>query len=343
MEHHVAQLATGLAQSGDEVTVVTHRLDRAHPLVEESDVVVRRFPLTVATPDYRYSMALSGFLRQSRGAFDVVHVQSYHTLVGVNALLAGIDRLIFTPHYHGTGHTRFRALLHKPYRLVGRRVVDRSAVIICVSQAEAQLFRSDFPAAQRVHVIPNGASAPAPSPEAVHSCPVTDDDVVTIGRLETYKRNDLLIEALTRLSPPTRLVVVGEGPARPELERRAAELDVRDRVLFLGRVSRDALDAVLARAPVVASASEHEAFGLSVADGIAAGARVVASDLPSHREVLRLTDNAAAVLVDRDADSLAKALREALVLGRPRDRSTLPSWAEITARTRQLYALVGAA
>jgi glycosyltransferase involved in cell wall biosynthesis len=136
------------------------------------------------------------------------------------------------------------------------------------------------------------------------------------------------------------LVVVGDGPDRPRLERLAAGVG---RVRFAGRVSDSELGALLSAADVVTSASDHEAFGLVVADGLTAGARVVASGIPAHREIGRLAGAAAPIsYVDpRNTADFTVALDTALAKGRASARQAwLPSWSEIADQTRDLYAAV---
>ena len=58
--------------------------------------------------------------------------------------------------------------------------------------------------------------------------------------------------------------------------------------MFTGKVSDAVLDSLFAQADVVTSASDHEAFGLSLAEGLASGARVVASRIPAHVALGRL-------------------------------------------------------
>jgi len=343
VETHVRHLADGLVAGEDDVTVVTHRLGADWPDEERRGrLVVRRFPLTVRAVDYRFSTSLGSFLRSARDAFDVVHVHSYHTLVGVNALLARAGPLVVTPHYHGTGHTRFRAALHHPYRAVGGRVLRSSRAVVCVSRAEARWLAADFPDVRgRIVVIPNGTRAPG---DAGGSAVAGPGDVVSIGRLEDYKRGDLLVEAVHRLPAPARLVLVGTGPAGDRLAALARHLGMADRVVLAGRLPEDDVAATLHRAGVVASMSEHEAFGMGLADGLAAGARAVASDIPAHREVVALAGpGAAATLVTPgDVAGLAAALGAALAAGRPDRPSRLPSWEDVVFRTRALYSEVGA-
>ncbi|HEX2809196.1 MAG TPA: glycosyltransferase family 4 protein, partial [Kineosporiaceae bacterium] len=211
MEQHVDRLATGLAACGDEVSVLTHRLDRMAPDVEERQgILIRRFPMIVPTPDRRFSVALGVFLRRARLQFDAVHVHGFHTLIGLNPVLAGVERMVFTPHYLGGRRTAGRRALYSPHRLIGRQVVRRSRAIVCGSQDEARLVTELFPAAaERLRLIPNGTRTPTPSMAALRACTVRPGDVVSVGRLEDYKRNELLVRALPMLLPTTRLLLVG--------------------------------------------------------------------------------------------------------------------------------------
>ena len=164
--------------------------------------------------------------------------------------------------------------------------------------------------------------------------------VLAIGRLERYKRMDLIITACRALGAEVTLVVVGDGPDRPRLERLASESGSGGSVRFTGRISDAELDGLLAAAVVVTSASEHEAFGLIVADGLAAGARVVASAIPAHREVGRLAGaDAPIVYVDpANAGEFSAALAAALAMGRPpAGRVRLPSWGDVAGQLRELY------
>jgi glycosyltransferase involved in cell wall biosynthesis len=88
-----------------------------------------------------------------------------------------------------------------------------------------------------------------------------DDYVLSVGRLEANKRVDLVIGALARADPATRLVVVGEGPCRPELERAAAQAGVAHRVTFAGGVDDDRLIALYANALGVVFPPFDEDYG----------------------------------------------------------------------------------
>lgn len=276
----VARTARALARAGHDVEVLAAERRRDLPAVTEVDgVVVRRFR---STQSVNFPIA-PGLWRYARThEYDVLHGHGYHTLAAIGAALAAPrTRFVFSPHYHGTGHSPIRAALHHIYRPMGRRGFRRAETIVCVSEAEAQLVRTRFPmVANRIHIVPNAVDVKAIRAATPFPCDVPV--VLSVGRLERYKRVDRLIAAFAQLPEPARLVIVGEGPDRARLTELARQTnkDVR----LLGQITDLDLERWYQTADVVVSLSEHEAFGLTAAEAIAAGARVVLSDIPAHRE-----------------------------------------------------------
>ena len=114
----------------------------------------------------------------------------------------------------------------------------------------------------------------------------TPRDVILIGRLVADKKPMLMLEAFARavgsraVPAESRLMVVGEGPLRPALEARAAELGVVDRVVFTGHVSdRGRLEELYAGALVSASPGY---IGLSAIQSFAAGVPMIVSRTERH-------------------------------------------------------------
>jgi glycosyltransferase involved in cell wall biosynthesis len=339
VETHVRRLAGGLVAAGDEVEVLTQHAVAAKERLD--GVLVRRFALTVPAADYRFSLALWQWLHAHAGRYDLLHAHSYHALAALPAALTNRTPLVFTPHYHGTGHSRLRAALHPVYRPVGRRIVARASRIICVTRAERDLVVRHFPAAaERIVVIPNGTD---PAPGAGPGRQACGRRILCVGRLERYKQVDRILRALTHLDDDHRLDVVGSGPARLELENLARRLGLADRVTFHGRLSDEAFAAVTAGASAAVSASAHEAFGMAVADAVAAGIPTVASFISAHRELAVLAGSGVKLwLVNPDDEvALAAALSRAAGTGRAENaESLLPSWPDVVASTRQVYASV---
>ncbi|GAA0454718.1 LPS biosynthesis protein [Paractinoplanes deccanensis] len=339
VETHARRLCAALVADGDQVEVLTQHAVGSEESID--GVLVRRFPLTVSAANYRFSLALWRWLRRNAGRYDVLHAHSYHALAALPAALTNSTPLVFTPHYHGTGHSRLRAALHPLYRPVGRRIVARSGRIICVTRAERELLLRHFPEARdRMVVVPNGTD-PLP---ALRCEPEEGTSVLCVGRLERYKRVDRVIRAMVHLPGDHRLDVVGAGAAREELEQLARRLGLGpDRVAFHGRLSDEAFAGRMAAAAALVSASEHEAFGMAVADALTAGIPTVASFIPAHRELAAMAGPGVPLwLVNPDDEAaLAGALRVAAGAERAaHGRSPLPTWHDVVVATREVYASV---
>jgi glycosyltransferase involved in cell wall biosynthesis len=87
------------------------------------------------------------------------------------------------------------------------------------------------------------------------------DYVLSVGRIESVKRVDLIVKALAHVDPRIRLIVAGDGTQRQNTERAAHEAGVADRVTFLGSVGDDDLIGLYAGALAVIYPPYDEDFG----------------------------------------------------------------------------------
>jgi glycosyltransferase involved in cell wall biosynthesis len=168
------------------------------------------------------------------------------------------------------------------------------------------------------------ASAPVDDPWLVPGGPPV---VLGVGRLVPQKDFRTLLRAFARVRErrAARLLLLGEGPERPALERLAAELGLGpDDVRFAGRVA-DA-PAYMARAAVFALSSAWEGFGRVLVEALAVGCPVASTDCPSGpREILEGGAFGPLVPVG-DAEALAGAIGSLLEC--PPDRAGLAKRAE---------------
>ena len=135
---------------------------------------------------------------------------------------------------------------------------------------------------------------------------LAEDDlaVLSIGSLGRCKGQDVLIDALARLSPALRIraFLVGSGPDRGALEQRAADQHGKVRIDFLG--DRDDVPALLDACDVFAHPARWEGFGRVIVEAMAAGRPVVASKVGGIPEIIE--DFRSGLLVPPD-DSLKLA------------------------------------
>lgn len=118
-----------------------------------------------------------------------------------------------------------------------------------------------------------------PPPARAYRCEGYEPFLLAVSRLTPHKRLDLVLHALARpQAAGVRLVVIGEGEARPSLEALATSLGLDDRVRWLGRVSDDVLLDHLARCRAVCFAPLSEDYGFVAAEAAASSKAVVTCD-----------------------------------------------------------------
>jgi teichuronic acid biosynthesis glycosyltransferase TuaC len=121
------------------------------------------------------------------------------------------------------------------------------------------------------------------------------------------------------------LLIAGEGPERPDLERLTAELKLSDRVRFLGAVPHSELHGIYASADALVLASSREGWPNVLLESMACGTPVVASDVWGNPEVVSCPE-AGVLMRQRNPEGVAAAVKQ-LFEGRP-DRDATRRYAE---------------
>jgi len=208
---------------------------------------------------------------------DLVHLHEPNPLATAAYLAAGCPgRLIV--HYHSDIVRQkklsrlYRPLLHWALRkaeaiIVGSRELLESSPVLARHRSKCVVipFGIDLRPFLAVRRKPS-AGAPL---------------ILAVGRLSYYKGFQYLIEAMRDL--PARLVIVGDGERRAELEHQIRTLGLQHKVLLSGQTSFARLLDYYAEADLFCLPSCHasEAFGLVMVEAMAAGLPVVSTDLPT--------------------------------------------------------------
>ena len=248
---------------------------------------------------------------------DVVVVSHHHraalTLARIAAVLAGARSVVAA---HDMDLTRVGSRVLPRY-VVETLFLSSGLALLAPSQGrylhDEEGVGASWRSRAREYVVPNGIPAPEPVPsgrraEVRAELGVADDDVVVlmVARLSRQKAHDVMLDAIARADRPNlRLVVVGDGKRREELEALVAERGLEKAVTFLG-LRRD-VPRLLAGGDVFALSSVHEGVPISVIEAMTAGLPVVATDVGALRD--QVTEGVDGFLVPSgDAEGLAERL-----------------------------------
>lgn len=319
---HVKNISERLARRHD-VTVYATNYGLKRPRFElKNGVGVERFKCYA--PSNAYFFSLEMFLRMREADFDVVHAHGYHGFPMHFAAFAKCDKFVVTTHFHGVGHSTFRNCLIILFKPVGKMTLEKADKIIAVSEYEKALLHKQFKLAEdRVAVIPNGVdfSEFAGLRRRSHNL----KSILYVGYLLGYKGVQYLVEVLPKLGDDVVLEIVGTGPIKPSLEKRARELKVYDRVRFYENLSRQELLQKFADANLFVLLSKFEAYSLVVAEALTARTPCIVTNTSALSEWV---DNESCFGIDFpvNLDELARSIIN--VLDNGPDKTAMKKWKE---------------
>jgi glycosyltransferase involved in cell wall biosynthesis len=204
------------------------------------------------------------------------------------------------------GSPRIDGPLGAVRRRARRRFLAQFDGLIAYSTLGAAQFReAGFPAS-RIFVAPNAVASP-PGPLPLRPAPGhRPPSVLFLGRLQARKRLDLLLNACASIDPRPELWIVGDGPARAQLERMAAA--ILPSTHFTGTLEGDALEAIFARCDLFVLPGTG---GLAAQEAMAHGLPLVVAEGDGTQHDLVRPESGWLVPED-DLKALTEALRHAL-------------------------------
>lgn len=202
------------------------------------------------------------------------------------------------------------------YTVLDRLTLYLPDHLVAVSRRiREQISASPGIGASRVTVIPNAIECESfyepQLRDACRSefCLAADHCVIgSSGRLDLVKRYDLLLEAFSALitrHPEARLMLVGDGALRGELEQMAGRLRIAHAVIFTG--FRQDIPRLLAAMDIYIMPSVNEGLSLSILEAMAAGKPVVITDVGGAREVVE-SDDTGVIIPPLSVEAISRAL-----------------------------------
>jgi glycosyltransferase involved in cell wall biosynthesis len=305
-ERVALDLAIGQRQRGHDVAVLSLAPEPDGAMVEEfraHDIPTLR----VAKRDGFDPTLVGRLLRALRSrAAEVVHTHNPLPLIyGAPAARLAGAAAIHTKHGANPGGRAQRLLRRAAAQLT------HAFVAVSATTAEQAIALRDMPPV-RLHTIPNGIQLDRYHPDAEARAAARvelglgDGWVVgTVGRLDDYKNQALLVRAMApHLSSRVRLVIVGDGPARGEVEAAIAALPEPRWVVMTGR--RMDVPKLMPAFDTFALSSRTEGLPLVVPEAMAVGLPIVTTAVGGLPAVV--DDGQTGMLVPIDEAMLAAAL-----------------------------------
>ena len=292
-----------------------------------------------------YSAAeLTGFSRRIRAArLDLFHAMHYVLPLGLRtpAVVTIHDLIHLEFPFDGATPLRYPAA-----RLLIARALSRGRVIITATDSARRDLEALSPRhAPKIRTVPHGIAPrfhsriePSDASRTLSAHGIDGDFALFLGGARPHKNLARVLEAFSRAAIPDFSLVLA-GPMPKDVESLGAS---REGVRRIGVVEDADLPALYRAASFLVYPSLAEGFGLPVAEAMACGTPVIASNIPVIGEVA----GDAALLVDpRDTGAIARAMRElrsnaafrALLSARGLERAKSFSWDDAATRTLAIY------
>lgn len=301
---HIKILTQGLRTLGHEVMIVTGDTECAHHYVDENNVL--HCP-AAKTGKRLYGYPLSSPISRHRRDLikefgpDIIHIHTEFSLGQSGLRMAKLLNVpvVYTMHTMYDEYVYYIApgVLSRPATKLARQyfllIAEHADAITGPSEKVAQYCR-EIGVRKQVHVINNAAELDAFRPGAVSEekksalrakLGIAADETVVIfvGRLGREKSVDVLLgfwKETVRPEDRLRLIIIGDGPVRTELELQARELGLGDGVIFTGKVAHEDMPPYVAIGDIYVTASLSDTNSISMLEGMASGLPVLALSDP---------------------------------------------------------------
>jgi glycosyltransferase involved in cell wall biosynthesis/GT2 family glycosyltransferase len=345
VERHVMEVSRRMAASGVRVEVLCTDPEVSKAKEETRDGI--RIRTVRAWPRGRDWYFAPGVWREmGRGKWDLVHVQSYHTLVAPLAMLRALTlRIPYVVTFHGGGHSsELRNRSRRAQMLLLRPLLRRAARLVSIARFEVDQYGTALGVPpERFAFIPNGTDLSFSDADLAGTEPALPT-LASIGRLERYKGHHRVLAAFPHVlerEPRARLLIVGKGPYEEELRRQAEELGVAERVEITSVPSDDpgGMATLLGGVSLVVLMSEFESHPLVALEAAAARRRLLVAEAGGLLEIAE-DGFGRGIPLESSPEEIAAAAIEELGKPLPQRSPSLTSWDGCASALLDLYVSV---
>jgi len=243
---------------------------------------------------------------------DVIHCHGYFNFSSNLSFLAGKVRkipVVCTFHGYTLFFRNFSRFMQRLYdNTLGPSMLKQLCAVIALSNSDREALERLGAPLDKIKVITNGVDVKKFFP--LNEWNQSKNIVLYVGRLIPRKGVKYLLMAMPEIlreKPSAKLVIVGEGPEKRELLAICDELEIKNSVSFMNRLSDEELERLYDSAGVLALPSLREAVPLVLLEAMASGCPVVATDVGGIGEVVRNRETGLLVKPE-EPDELARAV-----------------------------------
>ncbi|KUO58027.1 MAG: hypothetical protein APF84_18560 [Gracilibacter sp. BRH_c7a] len=319
---HILDLADGLSKKGHEVHVIYSplRMDKkfAQRKEELNNVNFSKLPVKheMSLADIKMVIQLRAYIKEN-GPFDIVHGHSSKAGALMRLSALGLNTVSFyTPHAFSTMNPNLNWVKRKLYSLIEQLLALISDGIILVSEDEYGHANSLGLNEKKLHIVHNGI-APIKFQSRItirKELGISGNEVVIgfVGRLVPQKAPDLLLKAFKLVEQEfdnIRLIYIGDGPLKSDLEEMLTDNILKGKVYFLGEADGQELISAF---DIFALPSLYEGMPYVLLEALSAGLPIIATRVGGVRELVEDGVNGYLALYDKVnfADKIKKVIMD---------------------------------
>jgi D-inositol-3-phosphate glycosyltransferase len=344
MNVYIRELAAELAKRGHTIDIYTkaHQPQHGPPINLGQNVRIIHLETGVdeempklAIYDYiqRLASGAEDFRRYNQIQYDLIH-SHYWLSVLIGKQLQTLWRVPHAAMFHTLGAVKNSIGIgeYEPELRIDseREVISICDRIIASTTKEAEDIVKHYGASpDKITVIPCGVNLdlfkPIDKEIARKELGLDHQKVILfVGRMDPLKGLEQLLTALTYIDgekPPLLIIVGGDAHSQAQvqaLQRMAKELNIEDRVTFIGSVAQSRLPLFYSASDVCAIPSYYESFGMVALESLACGTPIVANNVGGMRSIIRHSEMGR-IVPDNSPQHLATEISE--LLCQPEDKA----------------------
>jgi glycosyltransferase involved in cell wall biosynthesis len=322
-EKHVVRLANELANNGWHITIVTPPKVGEYEVELSTEITLRKVGLNLKFSGFYTRLSgLPGLKRIiKKEKPDIIYsVLDIHNLILLKAI-KGISELSARVVIGVQNSIKDLYTLNSPTHKFVRKNIPTlypiADAVISLSHGVAKDLIEICPAVKaKVSVIHNIGLAPDLAQLSKATSPIKIPEginLVSVGRLNFQKGQSYLLEAFSKVlekKPECNLILLGEGELKADLENRAKELGLDEKVSFVGFHKNPF--AIVAKCDLFVLSSLFEGFGNVIVEAMSVGVPVVSTDCPhGPNEIIRSSEEGVLVPI-KDSGKLAEGILSVL-------------------------------